>query len=112
MRTLGFVLVSLLATAVIVAITPTTQADGPLTEEEALKLGTEAYVYGYPLVTMEMTRRVMTNVAKSDGKLAPMGQFAYLRTYPGARRTRKLPPPTRIPFTHWPGSMSPRSLTS
>ena len=26
-------------------------------------LATDAYIYGYPLVTMEMTRRVMTNVA-------------------------------------------------
>jgi hypothetical protein len=49
---------------------------------EALAIGAEAYIYGYPLVTMEMTRRVMTNVAAPDGKLAPMGQFAKLRTYP------------------------------
>jgi uncharacterized protein (TIGR03000 family) len=55
---------------------------GTLSEAEAAKLGTEAYIYGYPLVTMEMTRRVMTNVADPDGKLAPMGQFAYLRAYP------------------------------
>ena len=28
-------------------------------------LATDAYIYGYPLVTMEMTRRVFTNVARS-----------------------------------------------
>src|SRR5262249_47023032 len=55
-----------------------------LTEEEALKLGTDAYVYGYPLVTMEMTRRVMTNTAEPKGTHAPMGQFANLREYPTA----------------------------
>lgn len=33
---------------------------------------------------MEMTRRVMTNVAKSEGKNAPMGQFANMREYPTA----------------------------
>ena len=44
----------------------------------------EAYVYGYPLVTMEMTRRVMTNVAKAAGKNAPMGQFANMKEYPTA----------------------------
>lgn len=42
----------------------------------------EAYIYGYPLVTMEYTRRVMTNVDKPTGKLAPMGEFAHLRSYP------------------------------
>jgi hypothetical protein len=51
-------------------------------EQEAFDLGVEAYIYGYPLVTMEMTRRVMTNVAKPVGKAAPMGQFARLRAYP------------------------------
>jgi hypothetical protein len=44
----------------------------------------EAYVYGYPLVTMEMTRRVMTNVATAEGKRAPMGQFMRARSYPDA----------------------------
>ena len=51
-------------------------------EHEALDIGVEAYIYGYPLVTMEMTRRVMTNVAKPEGNHAPMGQFANAREYP------------------------------
>lgn len=59
------------------------QAQG-LSDEEAFKLGTEAYVYGYPLVTMEITRRVMTNVATPQGTHAPMGQFLLMRTYPNA----------------------------
>ena len=50
----------------------------------AADIGTEAYIYGYPLVTMEMTRRVMTNVSKPEGTRAPMGQFANLRRYPTA----------------------------
>jgi len=53
-----------------------------VSEEEAAKLGTEAYIYGYPLVTMEMTRRVLTNAAAPAGQKAPMGQFAKLREYP------------------------------
>lgn len=44
----------------------------------------EAYIYGYPLVTMEMTRRVMTNVSKPDRLHAPMGQFVRARRYPDA----------------------------
>jgi hypothetical protein len=59
-------------------------ADDKLTEDEAHKIGVEAYVYGYPLVTIEMTRRVSTNVAEPKGAHAPMGQFANLRTYPTA----------------------------
>lgn len=55
-----------------------------LTDKEALQIGTEAYIYGYPLLTMEMTRRVMTNAAEPKGNHAPMGQFYNSRTYPDA----------------------------
>jgi uncharacterized protein (TIGR03000 family) len=55
-----------------------------MTEDEAFKLGVDAYVYGYPLVTMEMTRRVMTNAAEPKDSHAPMGQFHNSRTYPSA----------------------------
>ena len=51
---------------------------------EALPIGVEAYIYGYPLVTMEMTRRVMTNVDKPEGTRAPMGQLVRMREYPSA----------------------------
>lgn len=48
-------------------------------------LATDAYIYGYPLVTMEMTRRVITNVATPAGTRAPMGQIIKLRHYPDAK---------------------------
>ena len=39
---------------------------------EEFGLAVEAYTFGYPLVTMEMTRRVITNVATVNG---PKGQW-------------------------------------
>jgi hypothetical protein len=47
-------------------------------------LATDAYIYGYPLVTVEMTRRVITNVAAPVGTRGPMGQIIKLRQYPDA----------------------------
>jgi hypothetical protein len=47
-------------------------------------LATDAYVFGYPLVTMEMTRRIVTNVAEVKGTRGPMGQIIKLREYPDA----------------------------
>ena len=44
----------------------------------------DAYIYGYPLVTMEMTRRIITNVASVVGTRGPMGQLIKLRQYPDA----------------------------
>jgi hypothetical protein len=62
----------------------TTAAEAAAKEKEAFETGIEAYVYGYPLVTMEMTRRVMTNVVKPEGTRAPMGHFVRMREYPTA----------------------------
>ena len=53
-------------------------------EAEARAIAIESYVYAYPLVTMEMTRRVMTNVAEAGENRAPMGQFLRKRSYPDA----------------------------
>ena len=53
------------------------------TDEFALAV--DAYVFGYPLVTMEMTRRVVTNTAKTEGSRGPMGHVIKLREYPNAK---------------------------
>ena len=53
-------------------------------ELEAFETAKDAYIYAYPLITMEMTRRISTNVAVPEGTFAPMGQFAKLREYPNA----------------------------
>ena len=57
--------------------------DGPITDlvegAEDFEVASDAYVYGYPLVTMEMTRRVMTNVAGPEGTRGPMGQIIKAR---------------------------------
>ena len=51
---------------------------------EDIALASDAYIYGYPLVTMEMTRRVITNVAQAKGTRGPMGTIIKLRQYPDA----------------------------
>lgn len=62
--------------------------DGPLLTSgswaDVLGTAVEAYIFGYPLVTVEMTKRLLTNVAAPEGTRAPLGQFANLREYPNA----------------------------
>jgi hypothetical protein len=55
-----------------------------LTPTEAEAIGEDAYIYGYPLITMDLTRQVTTNVAAPDGLSAPVGQFVNAREYPTA----------------------------
>jgi hypothetical protein len=59
-----------------------TAAQAAAKELEAREIAIEAYMYAYPLVTMEITRRVSTNIEKAEGSKAPMFHFARLRNYP------------------------------
>jgi hypothetical protein len=59
-------------------------APAPLSADEATAIGTDAYIFGYPLVTMEYSRRVLTNVAEPAATKAPMGDLARVRSYPNA----------------------------
>jgi hypothetical protein len=55
-----------------------------VTPEEAKSIAEDAYVYGYSLVSVEMSRKVITNVEQPTVNRAPMGQFVNLRKYPTA----------------------------
>src|SRR5215470_17404192 len=50
--------------------------------EQAVSDAIDVYIYGYPLVTMDMTRKFMTNYATVQGARGPMGQIIKLRNYP------------------------------
>jgi hypothetical protein len=53
--------------------------------EEAKEVGVEAFVFLYPLVTMEITRRQMTNLpAGQKPGFGPVGEFAHIREFPPA----------------------------
>ncbi len=54
-----------------------------ITAEEARTIGVEAYVYFYPLISMDVSRRFFTNVeaGKEFGK-APMNTVANIPAYP------------------------------
>jgi hypothetical protein len=82
MTTTALTRLSLFTLAVLLAATA--HAAAPLSAAEATQLGTEAYIYGYPLITMEYARRVITNVSEPKGTKAPMGQLIRLREYPTA----------------------------
>ena len=45
---------------------------GTIDKQTAYAIGVTAYIYFYPLVTMDVTRKQLTNVAKPEGMNAPM----------------------------------------
>ncbi len=71
------------AAVCLVILANATRADDDMQREErAFKSGVEAYVYGYPLVLMNVTRRVMTNVPSPIQMAAPVNQFAHVPSFP------------------------------
>jgi hypothetical protein len=51
---------------------------------EARAIAEDAYIYGYSLITTNVTRVQMSNVPKADGLQAPVGQFINVPRYPPA----------------------------
>jgi hypothetical protein len=54
----------------------------PISEQSASDIGAEAYVYGFPLVLMDVTRRVTTNVPQPGENAAPINQLGHKRSFP------------------------------
>ncbi|MDP2310519.1 MAG: DUF1254 domain-containing protein [Pseudomonadota bacterium] len=55
-----------------------------LSNEEALEIGVEAYLYAYPLVLMDVTRRQMTSTDKAGDVTGrgPTNTFNHVRAFP------------------------------
>jgi hypothetical protein len=74
-----------LALGFLLALTITPSSAATLSEEEARALGVDAYLYFYPLVTMDVTRRQLTNQEPGPGSLGgPANRFANIPAFPSA----------------------------
>lgn len=49
---------------------------------EGSRLVADAYIFGYPLVVMDVTRRVATSVPYPTESRAPINQFIHMRAFP------------------------------
>ena len=57
----------------------------PVTPEEALLIAQEAYIYLYPLITMDITRKQLTNLDPRNSPLGgPANTFTHIRAFPTA----------------------------
>jgi hypothetical protein len=74
---------SLLAVSALVVSTTALSAE-PITEQQAHAIGVNAYLYFYSLVTMDLTRKQLTNVEPGKGFGGPMNTFANVPAYPTA----------------------------
>ncbi len=73
----GFILIFIILQLIFVS-----SAFTALSQDRIQNIGVQAYIYAYPMIMMELTRRVSTNVEEPKGLLVPMNRFAHLRTFP------------------------------
>ncbi len=78
MLLIGVVALVLSAGASLAAAADAVSAD------EAVAIATDAYVYGYSLITTDVTRVQMSNVPKPAGLRGPMNMFMNAKRYPPA----------------------------
>ena len=72
----------MLSLVLLPALMPDAQA---ITEDEAHSIGVDAYLYFYPLVTMDITRKQLSNMEPGAGSLGgPMNRFANIAAFPAA----------------------------
>jgi hypothetical protein len=75
---------ALLTGALTVDVRHAARAAEPSSEQDAQAIGVAAYLYLYSLVTMDVTRRQMTNVARVESFRGPMNTLANLAAFPAA----------------------------
>ena len=74
------------------ALSLAAQAQSAVTEQDAQAIAVEAYLYFYPLVSMDVTRKQLTNVEPGKGVGAPMNAFFNFRTFPTAEMRQVVRP--------------------
>jgi hypothetical protein len=71
--------------AICLILATTMAKPEPITEQQAHAIGVDAYLYFYPLVTMDLTRKQLSNVEAGKGFGGPMNTFANVPAYPTAQ---------------------------
>jgi len=96
MRLAGFLtmrgLIFLIAAYATASASWSVQQVPSLSDAETKDIAIDTYVYGYPLVLMEVTRRVMTNATEPGRNAAPVNQFYHWRRIPDASFTDVVSP--------------------
>jgi len=74
----------ILSLLVCPALSLVAQAQSAVDEQDARSIALDAYIYFYPLVTMDVTRKQLTNVEPGKGLGAPMNSLFNVPTFPTA----------------------------
>ena len=81
---IGIAWISLAAVLGTASYPQSAAAQGALSPAEAAAIATDAYVYFYPLISMDLTRKQLANTPPGKGIGGPMNTFVNVPTFPPA----------------------------
>jgi hypothetical protein len=79
-----FAIPALFSAALVSAGPGAARAAETISEQDAHAIGVQAYLYFYSPITMDLTRKQLTNAVKPQGLYGPMNTFANISEYPTA----------------------------
>lgn len=69
-----------------------TKKEKSLSDNKIVEIATKAYVFGYPLILMDYTKQVSTNVEEPTSVYAPVNQLGHFREFPNDKFTAVVKP--------------------
>ena len=89
----GFVIVLFIITSCGNSISQETSTKTTTSDEKVFEIVTKAYVFGYPMILMDYTKKVSTNVkTPTTNGFAPVNQLAHFRMFPDDKFTAVVKP--------------------
>jgi len=76
-------LAAVVGVGLLTALATPAETQSEISAQEAHAIGVNAYLYFYPLISMDVTRKVFTNVEPGNGR-GPMNTFQSMTAYPAA----------------------------
>lgn len=64
-----------------------TKKENVISDEKFIEIAHEAYVFGYPMILMDYTRKKSCNVEKPTSVFAPVNQLGHFREFPDDKLT-------------------------
>ena len=83
----GFVIVLFIITSCGNSINQETSTKTTTSDEKVFKIATKAYAFGYPMILMDYTKKVSTNVKVPTSVYAPVNQLGHFREFPDDKFT-------------------------
>jgi hypothetical protein len=77
-------LTAMLGASLFATLMAPVHAENAITEQEAHAIGVDAYVYLYPLISMDITRKQLTNIEPGEEMGGSMNTFKNVPVYPPA----------------------------